>query len=271
MLVLFDIGGTHTRVGKSLDKTTIKDLKIFPTPKDFQEGIQAIKQATEELAQGAEIEAAAGGMPGRLNKDKSQVTNSVNMAGWVNQPLKQKLLEVFSSPVFLENDANLGTLGEATFGAGKEKDIVAFLTVSTGLGGGRVVNGRIDSNSLGFEPGKHIVDITKTPPAILEDFISGVALERRFGKKSEDIEDEEVWDEEARNLAVGINNVLVFWSPDIVVLGGSVMKSIDIEKVRNYTKETVRVFSELPPIEKGILGDEVGLWGALAYLNQKST
>ncbi len=270
MYLVFDIGGTKIRVGKSLDKKTVEDVRLLDSNQDFDKVVSSIKKIGLELSGGEKIDAIGGGSRGVFDDSKSIVTDK-KILNWIEKPLKQALVEGLEAPVFLENDTSLATLGEAVFGAGKEKLIVAYLTISTGIGGGRVVDGKIDSKALGFEPGEHIIDITKHPPLTFEGLVSGEAIEKEYGKKPEEIQDEEVWDGVARNLAVGINNVLVFWSPDIVVLGGSVMKSINIEKVKEYTKEIVKIFPEIPPIEKAQLGDEVGLWGALAYLNQKSS
>src|SRR6185437_2466030 len=105
------------------------------------------------------ITQAAGGIAGVLNKAKDQLLNAPNLVNWINQPLGQSLSDIVSVSVKLENDASLGGLGEATYGSGQGYKIVGYLTIGTGVGGTRIVNGRIDQNALGFEPGHQTIDI----------------------------------------------------------------------------------------------------------------
>ncbi|MFV1917705.1 MAG: ROK family protein, partial [Patescibacteria group bacterium] len=104
----------------------------------------------------------------------------------------------------------------------------------------------------------------------LEAHISGAAVEKRYGKKPYEITDDKFWDELARLLAFGLNNTIVHWSPDVVVLGGSMMKKIGIpiDRVKFHLKKILKIFPELPEIKKAELGDLGGLHGALYYLKQ---
>ena len=104
------------------------------------------------------INAAAGGVPGILNKEKTVLLSAPNLEKWEDVFLKEALEKALDVPVRLENDAALGALGEAVFGAGKDKRIVAYFTVSTGVGGARVTDGRLDEGAFGFEPHRQIVD-----------------------------------------------------------------------------------------------------------------
>lgn len=269
MYLFSDIGATNIRLGLSSGKDSLGPNKIFPTPQSFAEGVSLIEKVSLELSQGAKIEGAVLGIAGPLNKQKSMLTNSPGLPNWIDQPLKDTLQDHFGVPVFLENDSALVGLGEAVFGAGEDEEIVVYITISTGVGGVRIVNGEIDKNSLGFEPGHQIIDLEKHTS--LEDLISGGALKNREGKNAEDIDDKVIWDKVARDLAIGLNNFLVFWSPDVVILGGSVMKSIPLDKVRHYTKEVVKIFPEIPPIRLAKLGDLGGLYGGLAYINHKKS
>jgi glucokinase len=160
-------------------------------------------------------------------------------------------------------------LGEATYGAGKNFNIVAYLTVSTGVGGARIVNQKLDEKSIGFEPGKQIIDVKESKT--LENLISGRGLEERFNMKAKDISNPVIWQELANFLGVGLNNIIVEWSPEVVVLGGSMIlgnPSISLEKAEEKLKEIFSTFSKTPPVKKAELGDFGGLWGALALLKQ---
>lgn len=271
MYLMFDIGGTNMRLAVSEDGKTLAATKVIPTPKDFTEGINIIKQVAEELANGQKIEAVAGGVTGALDKGKSTQLTSPHVGGWIGKPLKAELEKLFGCPVYLENDANLAALGEANYGAGIDHKIVAYLTISTGVGGGRVVDKKIDSNSLGFEPGHQIIVPDGNPcncggKGHLESYVSGSGLLKIYQKKAEEITDPKIWNEVARYLAIGLNNVTVFWSPEIIILGGSVMQSINLESVRTYLKEVLFIFPRAPEIAPAKLGDSVGLYGALALI-----
>lgn len=270
MYLLFDIGGTNMRVAVS-DGSSVDEPRIVPTPADIQQGLTTIKNIADELSQGQKIQAVAGGVAGPLDKENTMLINSSHIGGWVNKPLKKELENLFEATVHLENDASLGGLGEAIAGAGKGYGIVAYLTISTGVGGVRVVNGKIDENSLGFEPGHQIIIADGNlcncgGRGHLETYVGGFYLEKTYGQKAEVLNDPGIWDQVAKYLAIGLNNTIVHWSPDIVVLGGGISKSILLEEVQTYLRQNLTIFPEPPVISKGILGDKAGLFGALDLL-----
>lgn len=271
MYILFDIGGTKMRVVLADRKKFLTEPTVVSTPKDFGEGIDTLKRIIDNLKKDGKIEAIVGGIAGPLNHEKTMLTRSPNLGGWAGHDLKNALAEAYGVPVALENDAALVGLGEANYGAGRGKSIVVYLTISTGVGGVRIVNSNIDESVHGFEPGHQIIDPDNTlcPTCEgndLESYVSGTAVEKRFGKKPFEIHDDAVWDELAKFLAYGLNNTIVHWSPDIIVLGGSMMKEvgISVSAVRKHLSEIFKIFS-MPQIEKAELVDFGGLYGALSY------
>ena len=100
----------------------------------------------------------------------------------------------------------------------------------------------------------------------LEAYVGGAYLAETYHKQVEEIKDPGVFENIAKYLSIGLNNTIVHWSPDIVVLGGSVMKGLPIESVTNHLKDSLTIFRELPPITRATLGDEAGLYGALELL-----
>ena len=104
-----------------------------------------------------------------------------------------------------------------------------------------------------------------------QSYISGRALEERSGKKPKEIKSEEVWEAEAKLLAVVLYNVTVFWSPNTIVLGGSMITGspcIPLEHVEEHLKKLMKIFPEVPTLKKAELGDFGGLYGSLEYLKQ---
>ena len=277
--VLFDIGGTNTRVAVSEDLKTFSEPKKFKTPKDFDKGIDAIVDAVNELTD-EEIRGAAGGMRGVLDGDKSGIIRDPGgvLSNWEEQSIVGALKKKIKTDVSLENDAALVGLGEAMFGAAEGYDIVAYHTVSTGVGGARIENGTIDATTHGFEPGHQILDIDQTIlgegiDATLENLVSGGALETRTGEKPYDIaQTDAVWDQLASYLAYGLHNTIVYWSPEVIVLGGSMIVGdprILLNDIITHTHEVVGDTVEVPVIVDAELGDFGGLYGAMALLNQK--
>lgn len=279
--LLFDIGGTNMRVAFARDDENFGDPMIVPTPQDFDEGIATVARIAKELSGGEKITAAGGGIAGVFSRDRTMFLNGPHLKGWNGKPIKRALEESLGAPTFVNNDTAIVGLGEAVAGAGKGHSIVAYLTVSTGVGGVRIVNGSIDISVMGFEPGHQIIDaggaLHQTSVGgngiDLEGYISGTAITERYGKKPREITDERFWDEMARLLAYGLNNTIVHWSPDIVVIGGSMMNTvgIPIDRVRVHLNEILHIYPELPLIEHSTLGDVGGLYGALRYVKQNLT
>ena len=278
MYILFDIGGTNMRIAASRDGDSFGEPKIVPTPKDFDAGMQMIGELVKELSGGEKITAASGGIAGPLSRDHSVFLNGPHLQGWNGKPIKKALENTLHAPVFVENDAAIVGLGEAVAGPGKGYPIVVYITVSTGVGGARIVNGRVDVSAMGFEPGHQIFDaggaLHNTSVGgngiDLQGYISGTAISERYGKKPREITDATFWDDMARLLAYGLNNTIVHWSPDIVIIGGSMMNTIGIpiDRVRAHLKGILRIFPELPLIEHSALGEIGGVYGALHFVKQ---
>lgn len=268
MNLLFDIGGTNTRLATSDQKGIIKE-SIYPTPPLFEDGLKMLSQKGKELLGSEAPQIVAGGIAGRFNLEMTGVVASRNLTGWEGKNLKGSLEKLLGSPVILQNDAAVGGLGEAHYGAGRGYGIVAFITVGTGVGGARVVNGVIDNNAQGFEPGKQIVDPQSGQS--LEELISGRALQEKYNVPSADrIKDEKVWIEAEKIFSYGLNNTAAFWSPDVIVVGGSVINEwgINLNKAISHLEKNTRL-SKLPKVVKGELGNKCGLYGAMV-LAQKA-
>lgn len=281
MFLLFDIGGTNTRVAVSEDLKTLGESMVFSTPQDFEEGIERVASHAAKLTSryaDSPITGFAGCAPGPMDRGRTMLINAPNLPLWNNKPLvgalKQKL---GCQEGVLENDAAVVGLGETHFGAAKGKKIVMYITVSTGVGGARIVDGKIDAFASGFEPGHQIIapeflsyDHQIYSEGYLEDFIGGHNLQKRFGKLPTEIKDEKVWEECALALAYGLHNSIVHWSPEIVVLGGSLITkphAIPFERVQFHLNRIMKIFPA-PPLVKSELGDMAGLYGAMVLARE---
>lgn len=278
MYILFDIGGTKTRVAATTDLTSFTDVHKFDTPLMYAEGLSVLEDVIDSLCDRKTITAIGGGIRGPLNHEKTGIVSDTQLTDWVGRSLVQDLKSKYDVKVFLENDTAMCGLGEVTFGAGKGYDIVAYHTVSTGVGGARFVHGQLDVSSVGFEPGHQVLDIDRTVlghhvAPTLQNLVSGTALEKRRGVKPYEIaQDDHVWDELANYLAHGLKNTIVYWSPDAIVLGGSMIVGdprIPLEAIKKHTKAVLGKLLPCPIIIDASLKDEGGLYGAMALLEYK--
>ncbi len=274
---VFDIGGTKTRIGFSKDGKKIDTVKSCKTDPKPEQGLAEVAAMITAEA-GTDLKAIAGGVRGVLREDHLGIDHDGILTKWANVSIVDFLAGEFKVPVWLQNDTALAGLGEAIYGAGKGVGLVVYHTISTGVGGVKIENGVIDMASVGFEPGHQVLDIDRTilgedVPPTLENLVSGRALEGRMGVKPYDIDqDDVIWDELAGYLAQGLRNTVLYWSPEAIVLGGSMMvgdPKIPLESVRRATVAVLDGVMPCPFITTAELGDEAGVHGALAFLQQK--
>jgi len=246
--------------------------KVLSTPSKFKSAMDLIAENYKDIAGKERAKAFGGGIAGVFDKNKRKLLYSPNMPGWVGKPLKKRLEEISGTKVYLENDAAMAGLGEAIYGAGLGQNIIAYLTIGTGVGGVRIVDGKIDSKTFGFEPGHQVIDMDSSATGRftdLEGLVSGAGITRRFGTAPKNLKDEKIWEQIARLLAYGVNNTVCYWSPNMVVLGGGLVNEevISIDKVKSYLKMIMQNFPGIPEVKKSKLGDQAGLIGSLIYLD----
>lgn len=262
MFLVFDIGGTKTRVALTPDLRRIRSVRVFKTPAGFSGGLNLFRQIKKEHK--AKFKGVCGGIAGSLDLKKRKLINSVNLPGWQGKPIRRELEKIFKTKIILENDADLGGLGEAVFGAGKGRSIVVYFTISSGVGGTRIVDERIDRGIFGFEPGKQLVSNGQT----LEQLISGKSIKKKHKKSPSKIRNKRIWEESALWLARGLVNSTLHWSPEVIVLGGSMVlgnPGISIKRVLFHFRN-IKKFPKDPLIRKAKLGDLSGLYGACVFL-----
>ena len=273
--LVFDVGGTNLRMAYSQDGKKFEKHDKIKTPKTAQEGAKALQDFATDL----EVSHIAGGMRGVQMEDKSGIERDVALEKWAGVSFKSLLTDAFGDDVSiaLENDTALAGLGEAVLGAGVGCDLVVYHTVSTGVGGVKIESGQIDHASVGFEPGHQILDIDRTilGPEVsptLENLVSGTAVAGRMGMPPYEIpQDDVLWDELAGYLGQGLRNSILYWSPEIIVLGGSMITGdpkIPIDAIR---KATVQILGDIVPcpfITTATLGDDAVLYGALIFAQQ---
>lgn len=261
-VLLFDIGGTSMRMAQG-GNDAISGIRKVPTPEDPYAAVTLlVSYAKEEIRS---LEAVSGGVAGLI--EGGVVRRSPHLSSWNGFPFASALAEALMVPVEVRNDAELAALGEAVYGAGKAYRLVGYLGIGTGVGGAHVEDKRIAPHASGFEPGHQILDIDTG--ATFEALVSGSALAAAFGKPAH-LLPRKVYDDLAPTLVTGIYNVLLAWSPDVLVLGGSLMNDENgyrVDDVRELLERIPGALPEMPAIAHAALGDQNGLYGALALVS----
>ncbi|MBI4319468.1 MAG: ROK family protein [Chloroflexi bacterium] len=308
-IVAIDLGGTSLRVAAIDFQGRI--IKRLATPTRAEEGPDAvIKRITDKVAEllGAErfrrVAAVALGVPGPLDPSTGIVFSPPNMPGWERVPLKQIFEDEFPVPVCLGNDANAAALGEQMFGAGKGTRHMIYLTVSTGIGGGVIADGKLLLGAGGSagEVGHMTIDLNGPRCGCgnigcLEALASGTAIARQAraqlekGSKSSMLDAvggdlsrltgeivvreaekrdplaSEIVHDAAVALGVGVVNLAHLFDPEMVVIGGGISNAgpLLFDPVRAIAQErAMDIVKRHLRIERTALGDDVGLLGAAA-------
>lgn len=256
MNIVFDIGGTNMRVATA-EGTTLGEIKKVPTPQDPEEGIAIFAAIANELSRGTHIDSVAGCIAGNISHE-GVLSDSRNLEKWQGENIVKKFSEVLQVPVQVVNDAGAAGLGEAKIGGGKEGSIVAYITVSTGVGGARIVDGHIDAAG-GI--GRIMVGDSD-----LESSVSGTAVKKKFGIEPKELESIEERNKLADILAQGLVKVTEKWQPDTIVLGGSMIigvNPIPLDRIeKTLTEMVLKTYPSAPTIKMAELGDNGGLVGA---------
>lgn len=239
-----DIGGTNIRVGGIDKNENITFEYKEPTFKDVSTSEDLyikIKNLIKKVPNYQHSKAIGIGAPGSVDIKQGQIITSKNVSLLNNFPLVENLNKEFNKPIFLENDARVAALAEAINGSGKGKNIVCYITISTGLGGGVIIDKKIynGSNNLGAYFARMILDGKNTSNSL----ISGTALfDMAKEKISTDVQNTEelfklfkngnemaieIIEEFKQNLLVLLLNISSTINPNIIVLGGGVLKSKD--------------------------------------------
>lgn len=274
MFLSVDIGGSFTRIAISKDGKNIDEKIKYETPKKYDDGMDLLVDSIHELTDHKIPRAVILGVASPINYVKGSLIKPPNLPNYKGHAIQKELELRLHTKVYLENDAILGALGEAS--KRKKSKVLAYITLSTGVGGGRIVEGKIDIHAVPIEPGHQILDPNGRfwpgcgQKGCFESICSGKAFEMTYGVKPEFCEDGRIWEEHAENCAQGLINIITLWTPDVLVIGGSLVKAGKkfTDPLIKFTKDKLQIYPS-PKIEISKLGDENGLVGGLVYLNQK--
>ena len=261
-----DLGGTNLRVG-AFDKEghLLTRLEARIASVDPENGLRLIERMIQEVLNSVNRPDLLGigiGSTGPVNTIRGTINNPYTLAGWENVPIVEHLNQSFKVPVQLENDADAAALGEYWRGAGRGAQRLYAVTVGTGVGTSLIIDGKIYRGLDGSHPeGGHQLIDPNGPECYCghsgcwESLISGLAISShaRSAPDNQHIIDLALGDpnqidtrlvadaahagdptavaimqKAARDFSLGLINIISLFVPDVLVLSGGVMKSVDL-------------------------------------------
>lgn len=287
MIIGIDLGGT--KIAGVLVTPTGKVLMDVQVPTEAAKGkaqvINNIIKAIRMLIQSQKVKTSCIGIgaPGPIIYNKGIVIEPPNLPGWKKVNLKKILEKEFKLPVSVDNDANCAALAEAVFGAGKTKQNFIYMTVSTGVGGGIIIDRKLYRGMVGAagEFGHMIID-PHGPlcgcgnHGCLEALASGSALKKKMGMDAISVElaarqgdkqAQQAIEEMAHYLAIGIANLVNIFNPEMVIIGGGLsnMRELLLDPIRNqFKKYAMSLSARSVKIVRAKLGTKAGVLGAAA-------
>ncbi|MGI5838530.1 MAG: ROK family protein [bacterium] len=307
LIVGVDIGGSKIALGLGDFAGTLRERREFPTPAEPNPATERIAAQIMDMlaAAGTGPGALAGiglGCAGPLDQEAGTVLNAPNLPRWANFPLRGAVAGWFDCPVWLENDANAAALGEHRFGSGQGFADMVYVTLSTGIGGGIIINNQL-LRGQGGGAGEigHMTILPDGPlcncgnRGCLEALASGPAIARRARERlaaggssrlyemaggdpaaitsktvaaaaaAGDRLAGEILAETIEYIGIGLGNVVTMLNPEAVIIGGGVAKigRYLLAGAREIIGRRVRLVPPPAVLPSGLDGD-VGIYGALS-------
>jgi glucokinase len=305
-IIAVDLGGTRiraARLNQNLD-IEMREETLTEDERGLEDTLERFKNIVRAVwpTDGTPVAGIGVSAPGPLNPITGVIVAPPNLKGWHNVPLGDILHDTFGVPVYIGNDANVASLAETVMGAAQGCRHVIYITVSTGIGGGVIIDGKmlLGKTGLGAECG-HIIIQSSPEPTRLEQETAGPALALKakarieagrqsvisdmvngdlnqisgatVGKaaKANDRLALEIVHEAGHVLGLGMVSFLHLFNPEILVFGGSVSDNLGEllfapmrESIQKYCLDAA-YWQDLR-IEQAVLGDNVSIFGAAALV-----
>jgi glucokinase len=296
MIGAVDIGGTKVAVGMVDDNGRVLSRIETPSdPNNYPGSLEWIARALRETAHkaSAEITGIGIGSTGPVHPITGEFGEVDFLPGWRHTNPVKDLAHIFNVQVALENDGDAAALAEAGWGAGRNRSRLIYITVGTGIGGGIILDGRLYRGVNGAHPevGHQVIDLSGPPcscgfrgcweslaagPAMVTWLEShapanyphrnGITGKRicELARQGDSLALQAV-EHEAYYLGLGLANLITLFTPDAIVLSGSVMKSAPLfmDRIRAVIHGGCRfVPAEKTEIMLASLGEDTNLIGA---------
>jgi glucokinase len=301
VVIGIDLGGTRIRAARlSADLTIQQRIETLTLEESGLDAVlnRIVQQAQAVWPTDARVMGIGVSAPGPVNAAAGILTAPPNLKGWHNVPLAKILGDRLGAKAYLGNDANLAALAEHEMGAAKGYKHAVYITVSTGIGGGVIINDRMLVGAQGYaaELGHTFIDIQRDKPVDWEYLASGLSLARQAQEALEkgaesiltqmcdsiDAVDAKMVGAAAlagdklavklvtrvgQVLGMGLVNILHTFNPEIIVIGGGMAKGtwpLIIDPMWDAIKKHCMdaAYWETLKIVPPVLGEDVSLVGA---------
>ena len=296
MIGAVDVGGTKIAVGIVDDTGKLLSRMEAPTdPNRYSDGIELIAHMLRKTAQraGVEFTGIGIGSTGPVDPMRGEFGDVDFLPGWRGKSPVKDLSQIFNVRVALENDGDAAALAESGWGAGRNRSRMIYVTVGTGIGGGIVLDGKLYRGVDGAHPevGHHVIDPAgpacscgfhgcweslAAGPAMVASFEAqapaghpyreGISAKRicELAQQGDQVA-HRVVERESYYLGLGLANLINLFTPDAIVLSGSVMKSatLFLDRIREVIRSGCRfVPAEKTELTLASLGEDTNLIGA---------
>lgn len=290
LVLAADIGGTHMRAALVAHDGKVIAHRTAPTPahEHAPAALVDLIDSVKDMRGNQAVGHAVVGLPGAVDYNVGSLLWAPHLPeSWTDSLSKKELSARLGLPVFVANDADLAAVGEAMFGAGVGTSDVAYLTVSTGIGAGIVCGGRLVRGCRSLaEVGHTVLDWhawCAGRPSTLEELASGSGMDRQAceagmggldaraiidAASAGDRRAKEIWNRAVAACAAGVCNLVMTFSPSMVIIGGGIGRQEDFFA---EVRATVVGRSAHHPKDLSIvtcsLGDVAGLAGAAGWMD----
>jgi glucokinase len=286
-LVGIDIGGTNLRAAVISKDGEI--IETFKTKNEVSKGapynLDKLINHIETEWKDYEIEKVGVGAPGPLDLKIGKIINPPNLKGWENFNVAEYLNKKLNKPIKVNNDANVAGFAESLFGSAKGSSSAFYITVSTGVGGALIMDGKIINGFHSQAAEIHNMIINEDlyshsglNKGGLEGQCSGVNIARIASKlyvktlstkevfeyyENNDKDAVKVIENWVNNISIGIANIITVVDPEVIVIGGAVLlyNTYLLNKIIECVKTKVSN-PEIVDIRIAKMGDNAGLIGA---------
>jgi predicted NBD/HSP70 family sugar kinase len=264
MYLAIDLGGTKTLVAVFDDSGKIVEEKKIPTNPDYDQFIKEVGETVKDFKHQS-FQQACIAAPGVVDR-KAGVDKLVNNLGWKNIPIVDDLEKVLGIRPLLENDAKAAGMAEVDQ-LENPPSRVLYLTISTGIGGAFLVDGKLDRDLEDSEPGHMLIEY-EGKLRIWEAFASGKAITEKYGKLASEIDDAETWRDITHNLFLGLYNVIAVLHPQLIIIGGGV--GSHFEKFGKLLYDELKAYETplvpVPPLAQAKHAEQAVIYGCYGIM-----
>ena len=275
VLIGLDIGGTKIMVAAADGEGNILRRERRATSTNLGRDLANINNMIAVVTGEDEIIGMGAAIGGPLDWERG-IVSPLHQPAWRNVPLKALMEKKWGCPFRVDVDTNVAAVGEYRWG-GLSVSRFLYITLSTGMGGGFLVDGKIYRGQNGAHPevGHESIHFRCANPSAvrcecgapdcLEALVSGNGIRRIYGKPAEELSPEE-WEEVAYNLGQGLRNMTALYAPEVIAIGGGVAVGGGerfIESAQNVMEEHLKLVPA-PRVGLSQLGYDTALRGAIA-------